>query len=124
MTKSLSRRLRGLAERAGSGETRLARLARIGLREMSLVIILCLAAGGIWLFFAIADGMAEGELEAFDTTILLSLRTAGHPQDPIGPHWLEEAVRDVAALGGNVITVFVPLEIGRGSCCENVCQHV
>src|SRR3546814_3515210 len=46
MTKSLSRRLRGLAERAGSGETRLARLARIGLREMSLVIILCLAAGG------------------------------------------------------------------------------
>src|SRR3546814_3943581 len=41
MTKSLSRRLRGLAERAGSGETRLARLARIGLREMSLVIILC-----------------------------------------------------------------------------------
>src|SRR3546814_11434349 len=95
MTKSLSRGLRGLAERAGSGEAGLARLARIGLREMSLVIILCLAAGGIWLFFAIDDGMAEGVLEAFDTPILLSLRSAGDPQDPIVPQRLEEAVRAV-----------------------------
>src|SRR3546814_18009719 len=53
--------------------------------------------------------MAEGELEAFDTTILLSLRSAGDPQDPIGPHRLEAAVRDVTALGGNVITIFVTL---------------
>src|SRR3546814_17734209 len=76
---------------------------------MSLVIILCLAAGGIWLFFAIADGMAEGELEAFDTTILLSLRSAGDPPDPIGPHRLEAAVRDVTARGGNVIHFFFTL---------------
>src|SRR3546814_11241629 len=75
MTKSLSRGLRGLAERAGSGEAGLARLARIGLREMSLVLFLCLAAGRIWVFFEIADDMAEGGLEAFDTAILLALRT-------------------------------------------------
>lgn len=109
MTKPLSRRLRGLAKRAGSGAPALAKLVQFGLREMSLVIFLCLAAGGIWVFFEIADGMAQGELEAFDTTILLALRTAGDPQDPVGPHWLEEGVRDVTALGGNVITIFVTL---------------
>src|SRR3546814_2706586 len=76
---------------------------------MTLVIFLCLAAGSIWVFFEIADDMAEGELEAFDTAILLALRTPGDPQDPIGPHWLEEGVRDVTALGGNVITIFVTL---------------
>src|SRR3546814_12662286 len=130
MTKLLSRRLRGLAERAGSGEAGLARLARIGLREMTLVIFLCLAAGSIWVFFEIADDMAEGELEAFDTAILLALRTPGNPQDPIGPPWLAEGVRDVTALGGNVITIFVTLasvgylglrrKIGRASWRERV----
>src|SRR3546814_2480578 len=100
MTKSLSRGLRGLAERAGSGEAGLARLARIGLREVSLVIILCLAAGGLWLFFSIAGGVPQGELGAFDTTILLSLRSAGDPPDTIGPDRMGTWGGDGTALGG------------------------
>ena len=109
MRTRLSGRWRGVAQVARSGGLLLATLARIGLRELSLVIFLCLAAGSIWIFVEIADDMAEGELQAFDSSILLGLRTAGDPRDPLGPRWLEEAVRDVTALGGNVVTVFVTL---------------
>lgn len=109
MERHLPGRWRGLAGRTRSGELLLAAIARIGLSELALVIVLCLAAGGVWIFLEIADEMAEGELQDFDTAILLGLRTAGDLQDPIGPHWFEEMVRDVTALGGNAITIFVTL---------------
>lgn len=102
-------RLRRLARRAWSREQTLAALARIGLRELSLVLFLCLLAGSVWIFLEIAEEMSEGELHAFDSGILLALRTPGDLQDPIGPAWVEEMVRDVTALGGNVLTVFVSL---------------
>ena len=105
----LSDRVLDLARQARSRELALAALARIGLRELSLLIFFCLAAGSVWLFIEIADEVAEGELQAFDTAILLALRTAGDLHDPIGPRWFEEMVRDITALGGNVVTIFVTL---------------
>lgn len=109
MDRGSAGRWRGWARRAKSGELLPATLARIGVRELTPVIILCLAAGAVWAFLEIADEMAEGELEAFDTAILLALRTAGDLQNPIGPPWFEEVVRDVTALGGHAITLFVTL---------------
>jgi undecaprenyl-diphosphatase len=35
----------------------------------------------------------------FDTAVISALRVAGSPADPIGPAWLEEAARDVTAMG-------------------------
>src|SRR3546814_19212060 len=75
--------------------------------DLSLIVFLCVAAGAVCLFIEIADGVAEGELEAFDTAILLGLRTPRDLQNPLGPPWLEEMVRDVTALGGHLITIFV-----------------
>lgn len=53
-----------------------------------------------WLFLNLAEEVGEGETDVVDRHVLLMLRTPGDPTDPIGPRWVEEAVRDVTALGG------------------------
>src|SRR3546814_12149784 len=103
----LPRPLRGLAEQGRQPELALAALARLGLRELSLIVFLCVAAGAGWLFMEIADGVAEGELEAFDTAILLGRRTPPDLQNHLGPPWLDGMVRAAAELGGNLSTVVV-----------------
>lgn len=65
--------------------------------------MLLLAAVAIWGFVELADEVVDGELEAFDRTILLSMRTADDVTDPVGPRWFEEFVRDVTALGSTGI---------------------
>lgn len=58
------------------------------------------AAGAIWTFLELAGEMAEGETNALDSKILLALRRPGDLADPIGSRSVEEAMRDVTALGG------------------------
>ncbi|MEO6395081.1 MAG: phosphatase PAP2 family protein [Devosia sp.] len=50
-------------------------------------------------FGMIADEMSEGETLAFDNAILLWFRDPQNTADPLGPPWLQEAVRDITALG-------------------------
>ncbi|HMA15604.1 MAG: phosphatase PAP2 family protein [Bacteroidota bacterium] len=100
---------RSIARSARVRELAPAALARLGLRELSLLVFLCLAAGGVWLFVEIADEVADGELEGFDSAILLSLRSPTDLHDPLGPPWFEEMVRDVTALGGNLVTILITL---------------
>ena len=61
-------------------------------------VVSLLAGAGLLL-----DEVLEGETKTFDTAILMALRTAGNPADPIGPAWFEEAARDVTALGSFTI---------------------
>jgi undecaprenyl-diphosphatase len=77
------------------------KLAVDAARRPELPVILAVAATALalWLFLALAGEVREGETRAFDETILLAFRHAGDPADPIGPRWLEEAVRDFSALG-------------------------
>jgi undecaprenyl-diphosphatase len=82
-------------------------LARIGWRELAPLLLLCLAAGSVWIFIEIADEVVEGELHEIDQAILLALRSPDNPADPLGPGWLQELGRDVTALGGNLLTTFV-----------------
>jgi len=52
--------------------------------------------------------VTEGDTQSIDRDILLALRSPTDPADPIGPRWLEEALRDVTALGGfTVLTLIV-----------------
>jgi undecaprenyl-diphosphatase len=75
--------------------------------EFEVLLALLVVAGGM-LAFALLGRLVEGsEPHAFDRAILLSLRTAGDPADPLGPPWLEEAVRDVTALGSTVVLVLL-----------------
>lgn len=74
-------------------------------------------AFSLWAFLTIAGEMAEGETRSLDERLLLMLRVASDPGNPIGPRWLEEAMRDVTALGGftvlTLITVTAVVALAR-----------
>lgn len=81
---------------------------------------LCLLAViglGAWGFASIAEEVIEGDTRRFDTKLLLSMRTAGDPSDPIGPEWFEEAGRDVTAMGSvAALLIFVVSMAGYLAC--------
>src|SRR6185295_7687529 len=81
-------------------------LKRIESRALILVIG---AAGGFWAFFNIASEVAEGETNALDKRILLSLRNPADLSDPVGSRSLQEAMRDVTALGGVTVMTMVTI---------------
>lgn len=71
---------------------------RLGWSEAVALAALLTVAGSLWAFAALTDEVLEGETHAFDETVLLALRDA--PDDPVGPRWLEDGMRDLTALGG------------------------
>lgn len=75
--------------------------------ELGLAVILSLAAAALWAFVALAEAVMEGGTRAFDTALLLALRSPGDPADPLGPPWVEEMARDVTALGGVGVLTFL-----------------
>lgn len=52
---------------------------------------------------AIGFAAQQGLLARFDAAILLALRHPADLAEPIGPVWVEEAARDVTALGGTFL---------------------
>ena len=83
-------------------------LAWLGGYELGLLLLLFAIAGGIWAFAGFASEVKEGETSTFDKTILLSMR---HPGDlsPIGSPGVQEAARDISALGGVSVLGLVSL---------------
>ena len=64
-------------------------------------------AGLVLAFGHIAEAALEGDATKFDQTILLFFRSATDISDPIGPPWMEEAARDVTALGSYAVLSLV-----------------
>ena len=81
--------------------------------ERRVLIALLLIAGGMWGFVALTDEIREGEQFRLDRQILLLFRDPGDITDPIGPEWLESAVRDVTALGGTTIITMMARATAR-----------
>lgn len=77
--------------------------------EARVLIGLFLVAATLLAFLGIAEEMAEGETQAIDQQLMLALRTPGDLNNPIGSHGVEEAVRDITALGGTTLVVVVTL---------------
>lgn len=77
--------------------------------ERRVLIAILVIAGCVWAFLGLADEIREGEQFRLDRAILLLFRNPADPTDPIGPGWLESAVRDVTALGGTVVITLVSL---------------
>lgn len=73
---------------------------RIGRRELLNLLMLLGVAAGSWGAIELADEIAEGETDAIDRRITLSLRAADDRSDPWGPGWVEEMARDATAMGG------------------------
>lgn len=87
-----------------SGDDSLPRLAQreIGLTSVFLVFALAALA-----FFGV-DYLSGAGL---DRALLLALRTPGDPADPIGSVHVEEAVRDVTALGSFTVLALVTVAV-------------
>lgn len=79
----------------------------IGSNEKSVLVAGLLAVAGVWAFVALADEVGEGETHHFDVWVLEQLREAGDPADPIGPTWVEEAARDITALGSVTVLALI-----------------
>lgn len=77
--------------------------------EWSILVPLILVAGGVWLFMGLADEVAEGETHVIDKAVLLAFRDPADPMQPLGPHWLAEAMRDLTALGSFLVLGFLTL---------------
>lgn len=77
--------------------------------EFMVLLALLVVAGGLWGFVELMEVARDAEPHGFDTEILLAFRVAGDPSSPIGPFWMEEAVRDVTSLGSTVVLIFITL---------------
>lgn len=75
------------------------------------LITIAVAAIAAWGFIEILEEVLEGETRAIDEALILAFRVPGDPTDPIGPPWLEEAVRDITALGSTPILVVAVLAV-------------
>jgi undecaprenyl-diphosphatase len=75
--------------------------------EIWLLGALLLIAGLLLIFIFIAQDVFEGETAAFDRGAILAFRSAANISDPIGPPWVEEAARDITALGSILVVVIL-----------------
>lgn len=80
-------------------------------QELIPLILLVLIAGGVWTFIELADEVSEGETLSVDRAVLLALREPADLADPVGPVWLEEAIRDYTALGGFAVLTVLTLSV-------------
>ncbi len=67
--------------------------------EAPLLAIIAIVGGLLLAFLQIADGMGDGDMEAFDNGILMLFRDPTNIDQVIGPEWVHEMVRDITALG-------------------------
>jgi undecaprenyl-diphosphatase len=67
------------------------------------------AMASVSLFVALAWAVASGTVSAVDAAFLGALRSEADPTDPLGPAWLESAIRDLTALGGNAVLILITL---------------
>ncbi|RWA60702.1 phosphatase PAP2 family protein [Mesorhizobium sp.] len=75
--------------------------------EFPVLLAGLVIAGGLWGLVELMEVARATSPHAFDTEILLAFRHAGQPDSPIGPPWLEGAVRDVTALGSSAVLVLI-----------------
>ncbi|MCB1343596.1 MAG: phosphatase PAP2 family protein [Pseudooceanicola sp.] len=85
---------------------RLLRALAARVETVTLLAFLAIA-GGLWAFIGLSEEMLEGDLHAFDRTVLLALRDPADPATPIGGHSAAIALRDLTALGGFTVLTLV-----------------
>lgn len=71
--------------------------------ELRLLWPILLMAVAVWGFMKIAGEVLEGDARTVDLWILHLLRTGDQHLTPAGPLWLQEAMRDVTALGSPAV---------------------
>ena len=72
-------------------------------RSVVWALTLLAAVGFVAVAWAVSAGLTAGT----DRDLMLSLRSAADPEDPLGPLWLEAALAEITALGGYTILVIL-----------------
>lgn len=80
-------------------------------REATIIIASLVVVLGCWAFFELADKVTEGDILSFDNQVLTALRNPDDLSDPIGPKWLETAMRDFSSLGSTAVLVVLILSV-------------
>lgn len=80
-------------------------------RDKSVHLAAVIAVAGIAGFVALMLLATGNEPPGFDPKILLALRQAGHPDQPLGPYWLELAMRDLSSLASNTVLLMVMVAV-------------
>ncbi|MBK8905200.1 MAG: phosphatase PAP2 family protein [Anaerolineaceae bacterium] len=82
-------------------------MSRLGHYEWRILLALFLIMGGIWLTINLTSEVLEGDTHTIDQELLLALREPGDTNDPIGPRWFEEMIRDYTSLGGTGVLILM-----------------
>jgi undecaprenyl-diphosphatase len=81
--------------------------------EKTALLLIALIAAALFGFAELADDMMEGDTREFDEFVLLAFRSQADLDDPLGPAWVEEMMRDFTALGGvGVLTLLTLIVVG------------
>lgn len=75
--------------------------------EFPVLLAGLVIAAGLWGFEELMEVARATTPHAFDTEILLAFRQPGHPDIPIGPLWLEGAMRDITSLGSSAVLTLI-----------------
>ena len=75
--------------------------------EFPVLLAGLIIAGCLWGFEELMEVARATTPHAFDTEILLAFRQAGQPNVPIGPLWLQSAIRDITSLGSASVLVLI-----------------
>ena len=71
--------------------------------------LLFVTAGALFAFGKLVEEMLEGDTRAFDEAVLRALRSPTNPADPLGPWWVETALRDLTSLGSTAVLTLITL---------------
>lgn len=75
--------------------------------EFPILLAGLVVAGGLWSFVELMEVASAGTPRTFDAEILLAFRQPGQPATPVGPPWLEGAMRDITSLGSASVLVLL-----------------
>jgi undecaprenyl-diphosphatase len=81
-------------------------LSWLGGHEMTVLLALAGIVAGVWLFAVLADEVVEGGTTIFDQKLLLAFRHSD-THALLGPPAVQEAARDITALGGFAVLSLV-----------------
>jgi undecaprenyl-diphosphatase len=85
-------------------------LALVTRHELAVLLAFGAVVSGVWIFGVIAGAVMEGDTKAIDQKLLLAMRHAGD-RSPIGPPSVQDAARDVTALGGVTVLTLLTVAI-------------
>ena len=81
-------------------------LTWLGGHEMTVLLALACVVAGVWGFALLTDEVLEGGTQAFDQKLLLAFRHSD-TREMLGPPSVQQAGRDVSALGGVAVLTLV-----------------